>query len=46
MRDLGVLMETNVTFNSYVDQQITRATIMLGFVKRNDKMFDDSFVNI
>ncbi len=44
MKDLGVLMEPNVTFNAHIDQQISRATRMLGFVKRNAKMFDDPFV--
>lgn len=44
MKDLGILMDCRVDFRPHIDQLISRANRVLGFVKRSAKQFMDPYV--
>ncbi len=41
IRDLGVILDTNMNFNSHIDRTIAKAYSMLGFIKRICNNFRD-----
>ena len=43
IKDLGILLDTKLSFDSHVNYAISRAYSMLGFLKRNTTEFSDPF---
>ena len=39
IRDLGVTIDNNLTFNSHVDKVVKKSAQMLGFIRRNSRAF-------
>ena len=44
VRDLGVLLDEKLSFKAQVDSVVSRASMTLGFVKRQAKEFDCPYV--
>lgn len=42
-KDLGVILDPQLTFNSHVDYIVSNAFRMLGFIRRNTKEFSDPY---
>ena len=42
-KDLGVIFDVKLTFNSHIDYITSRAYSMIGFIKRNSREFNDPF---
>lgn len=45
IKDLGVLLDTGMTFKQHINQVVARGKCMLGFIKRQAKDFDCPFVS-
>lgn len=44
MRDLGILLDTKLTFKAHIDHIVSKARSLLGFVKRHSKDFKCAYV--
>jgi hypothetical protein len=46
LEDLGVVLDSRMTFLNHVESIISKSVSMLGFIKRISKEFNDNYIHL